>query len=402
MDRGAGEQTTADTALRFATGVERIWRGEAGVAGAVLLAALMPCEAAYRILSGAYHALYTRGVRRQHRVGIPVISVGNISVGGTGKTPVTRWVVEELRRRGARPAVLHGGYAPDEPALHRTWYPDVPVIVGRDRIAGGARAIEAGADVVVLDDGFQHRRLARDLDVVLVAAEGWTARPKLLPRGPWREPPKALHRADIVVVTRRTAPAETASEVASAVRRWAPDATIARVHLRPMGWSRARVYAGNVLVGGDGAPAPDLRGGVASEGTADTLETVGERRADPPAGEVIAVAAIARPGDFVANAVAAGANVVDAVLYRDHHAYDADDVKRIAAVAAGRPIVTTAKDAVKLATLAPELDLWVLEQGVVVEEGAEAIGTRLDALLGRSRRYGTASPTNATIGGTGG
>lgn len=402
MERSAGERATAETALRFATGIERIWRGEAGVAGAVLLAALIPCEAAYRMLAGAHHALYTRGVRRQHRIGIPVISVGNISVGGTGKTPVTRWVVEELRRRGARPAVLHGGYAPDEPALHRAWYPDVPVIVDRDRIAGGARAIEAGAGVVVLDDGFQHRRLARDLDVVLVAAEDWTERPKLLPRGPWRETPKALHRADIVVVTRRTAPVDTAAEVASAVRRWAPDATIARVHLRPAGWSPARVYAGNVEVGREGAPAPDLRGGAASESEADTLETVGDRRSDPPTGEVIAVAAIARPGDFVANAVAAGATVVEAVLYRDHHAYDADDVKRIAAAAAGRPIVTTAKDAVKLATLAPELDLWVLEQGVVVEEGEAAIRSRLDALLGQSRWAGTTSPTNATIAGTGG
>ena len=402
MAGSAGERATADTALRFATGIERIWRGQAGVAGAVLLAALIPCEAAYRVLTGAYHALYTRGVRRQHRIGVPVISVGNISVGGTGKTPVTRWVVEEFRRRGARPAVLHGGYAPDEPALHRAWYPDVPVIVGRDRIAGGARAIEAGADVVVLDDGFQHRRLARELDLVLVAAEGWTARPKLLPRGPWREPPTALHRADIVVVTRRTAPAEAAAEVASAVRRWAPDATIARVHLRPTGWRPARVYAGNMEVGGEGAPAPDLRGGAASEGEFAPLDARVDRGADPPTGEVIAVAAIARPGDFVANAVAAGANVVDAVLYRDHHAYDADDVRRIAVAAAGRPIVTTAKDAVKLATLAPELDLWVLEQGVVVEEGGEAIGTRLDALLERSGRSGAPPPTNATIVGTGG
>jgi len=153
------------------------------------------------------------------------------------------------------------------------------------------------------------------------------------------------------------------------------------------------MYAGNGAFGGEGTKAPDLRGGAASEG---------DRRAEPPSGEVMAVAAIARPGDFVANAVAAGANVVDAVLYRDHHVYDGDDVRRIAAVAAGRPIVTTAKDAVKLATLAPELDLWVLEQGVVVEEGAEAIGSRLDALLGRSRRTGTSSPTNVTVVGTGG
>lgn len=348
---GSGAERMPPSAMpRAATRIERIWRGEAGAGGVLLGAALTPFEIAYRFVAAAYHGAYTAGLRRQHRLAVPVVSVGNIAVGGTGKTPVTRWVVEELRRRGARPAVLHGGYAADEPALHRAWYPDVPVIVERDRAAGGARAIVAGADVVVLDDGFQHRRLTRDLDLVLVAAEDWTSRPRLLPRGPWREPPAALRRADVVVVTRRTATAEVAAEVAAALGRRAPGADFALVHLCPAGWLRSR-------------------------------GPMGMEPGAPPDGEAVAVTAIARPRDFVANAVAAGACVVDTVVYRDHHAYDDADVRRIMDVAAGRPIVTTAKDAVKLMRLAPELDLWILEQGVAIEAGGDALERRLDALV---------------------
>lgn len=349
MVGSVAERESPDATLRAATRIERIWRGEAGPGGAFLAAMLTPFEFAYRIVAGAYHGAYTKGLRRQHRLAVPVVSVGNIAVGGTGKTPVTRWVVEELRRRGARPAVLHGGYAADEPELHRAWYPDVPVVVERDRVAGGARAIAAGADVVVLDDGFQHRRLARDLDLVLVAAEDWTARTRLLPRGPWREPLAALRRADVVVVTRRTATAEAAAEVAAAIGRRVAGVEVAQVHLRPAGWLRSRGRA--------------------------PLDPVGA-----PEGEALAVAAIARPRDFVANAVAAGAKVVDTVVYRDHHAYDEHDVRRIVDAASGRPIVTTAKDAVKLAPLVPELDFWILEQGVTIEAGAHVLERRLDAL----------------------
>ncbi|HEX7120457.1 MAG TPA: tetraacyldisaccharide 4'-kinase [Longimicrobiales bacterium] len=329
------------------TVVERLWRGEAGRAGSLLDLALVPLELAYRAAAGTYHGAYSAGLARRSRLAVPVVSVGNVAVGGTGKTPVTRWIVGELCRRGARPAVLHGGYAPDEPALHRAWYPEVPVVVGRDRAETGARAIEAGADVIVLDDGFQHRRLARDLDVVLVAAEDWVPRPKLLPRGPWREAPRALRRADVVAITRRTASAESAAHVAASVERIAPGAGIVRVHLRPAGWR---------VVGGDaGAPGPE--------------------------GEVVAVAGVGRPRDFVANARTAGAEIACVLVFRDHHAYGGADVRRIREAASGRPIVTTAKDAVKLAPLAPDLDIWILEQDVVIEAGADELARRFDALI---------------------
>lgn len=323
---------------------ERWWAGEAGLAGHLLDLATAPLEAAYRAAIRFRNASYASG-RRSIRVGAPVVSVGNLSVGGAGKTPVTRWLVQWYERRGARPAVLHGGYALDEPELHRAWNPDVPVLVGRDRVASARAAVEGGATILILDDGFQHRRLRRDLDLVLVAAEGWDASPRLLPRGPWREPPTALCRADVVAVTRKTASIEEARRVAAEVSDYTGGVEPVILHLAPSSWRRGAALA-----------------------------------AGPPPGEAVAVAGIAGPELFLENARSAGASLADTLIFRDHHDYDAGDVDRIRMAAAGRPVVTTAKDAVKLAPLAPDLDLWILEQDVIVDAGGDFLAHRLAAL----------------------
>lgn len=334
---------------RLRTEVPRWWRGEAeGALWSGASVALAPAEALYRLAVAARNALYASGLRRSHRVGAPVVSVGNLAVGGTGKTPFARWVAEQLEARGARVAVLHGGYAPDEPALHRAWRPGSLVIAMRDRVAAAQLAIEQGATALVLDDGFQHRRLHRDLDLVLVAAESWTARERLLPRGQWREPRTALARAGAVVVTRKTASEAVARRVALEVSTLAPSAVVARVHLRPSGWR--------------------VRGAAQRAG---------------PAGKVVAVCGVAEPEHFFANACEAGADIAERLVFGDHHTYTAGDLERIIEVASGRPVVTTAKDAVKLRDLDAELELWVLDQDVVVEEGEEALSAALDALLDR-------------------
>ncbi len=334
---------------RLRTEVPRWWRGEAeGALWSGASVALAPAEVLYRLAVGARNALYASGWRRSHRVGAAVVSVGNLAVGGTGKTPIARWVAEELESRGARVAILHGGYAPDEPALHRAWRPGSLVIAMRDRVAAAQLAIEQGATALVLDDGFQHRRLHRDLDLVLVAAENWGARERLLPRGQWREPRTALARAGAVVVTRKTASQAAAQRVALEVSTLAPDAVVARVHLRPSGWR----------VGG------------------------ASRRAGP-VGKVVAVCGVADPEHFFANACQAGADIAERLVFGDHHAYTGGDLERIIEVAGGRPVVTTAKDAVKLRDLDAGLEVWVLDQDVVVEEGNEALSAALDALLDR-------------------
>lgn len=329
----------------IATFVERWWAGEAGLAGRVLDVATFPLEAGYRAAMRVREAWYSREAAVT-RVEVPVISVGNISIGGAGKTPVTRWIAEELRERGVRPAVLHGGYADDEPALHRSWNPDIPVFVGRDRIESARRAIDRGAGALILDDAYQHRRLGRDLDIVLVAAERWDSSPRLLPRGPWREAPRALGRAGLIIVTRKTASIGAARAVADEIARWTESAEPAVVHLAPSSWRRN-----------------------------------GQRTTSAPTEEAVAVAAIASPEEFIQNATEAGAQVVDSVTFRDHHDYASQDVERIVERARGRAIVTTAKDAVKLEAVASELELWVLEQELRLEDGADRIIGRLDALV---------------------
>lgn len=313
-----------------------------GLGGAVL----SPAAVFYGLAIRMYHAAYDAGLFPVRGLGVPVISVGNITVGGAGKTPVTRWVVDRLLDRGRRPGVLHGGYHDDEPALHRLWHPSIPVVAMKDRAAGGSRAVAAGADILVLDDAFQHRRLARDLDMVLVAAELWSDHPALLPRGPWREPPAALRRAGLLCVTRKTAAPDRAADVATAVARAAPGVPVAQMHLHGAGWTNG----------------------------------AGARRTAPPPTAAVAVAGIAGPTAFLDQARGAGAELADVVVLPDHYDYGPDAMGRILARAGERPIVTTAKDAVKLLRdLSPDR-LWVLEQGVTVERGEDLVKDALDAL----------------------
>jgi tetraacyldisaccharide 4'-kinase len=321
----------------------RLWSGEAGAGGRALGVLMLPAAAVYRTAVAARNRAYDAGMLRTHRVEVPVISVGNIAVGGTGKTPFAHWLAVELRGRGRVPAILHGGYAADEPALHRRWAPDIPVIVERDRVAGAAQAIAAGADVVVLDDAFQHRRLHRDLDIVLLAAERWHGgAARLLPRGPWREPASALARADLLVVTRKTASVErarlAAAEAASASGRPA-----VLVQLRASRWQRAGQPAG------------------------------------APAQPAVVVAGLAEPALFVESARAAGAGIAGVLTFADHHEYRARDIDNILAAAAGAPIVTTEKDWTRLDGRLDAAQVWLLVQEVVVEEGA----AELDALIRR-------------------
>lgn len=331
---------------RAAGWARRWWRGEAVPGGRIASAALAPAEALFRGAAAARRRLYRAGLLPRCEPALPIVSVGNLRVGGTGKTPVTRWVAARLVDLGARPAIVHGGYAADEPALLRLWMPDIPVLARRDRCAAVAEAQGRGATVAVLDDAFQHLRVPRALDIVLVAAEHWTVRPRLLPRGPWREGPAALGRADIVVVTRKTAPAEEAERVGAEVARVAPGAALARVRLEARGWRRL------------GARAED-------------------QTSTGPAGPVLLVAAIAEPELFLEGARRAGALVEEALFYPDHHAYTSEDGEEIARRAGGRAVVVTEKDAVKLSGQLGVREVWALLQSVVPEAGEEALMGRL-------------------------
>ncbi|MBW3631289.1 MAG: tetraacyldisaccharide 4'-kinase, partial [Gemmatimonadetes bacterium] len=177
------------------------WSGGHGALGSMLRAATWPAEALFGSVTGARNAGYARGWLRTTQAPIPVVSIGNLTVGGVGKTPFAAWLAGEVARWGRCPAIVLRGYGSDEVQVHAELNPDVPVFVAPRRAIGVAEAARAGRDVAILDDAFQHRALSRDLDVVLVSSESWTDRRRLLPRGPWRESITALRRAGVVVVT---------------------------------------------------------------------------------------------------------------------------------------------------------------------------------------------------------
>lgn len=323
-----------------------VWAGGGGAAGAALRVALAPAEAAYGAIVGARNAAYDRGWLRSERAEVPVISIGNISVGGAGKTPFAAWIARRLREWGRRPAIALRGYGEDEILLHRELNPDVPVFRGKRRVEAAREAAAAGCDAVVLDDAFQHRALARELDIVLVPVEGWEPRPHLVPRGPWRESPRALGRADLIVLTRKSTDAARAAEVEGEVARMHPRKPIVRCALLP---SRLVPLHG---------------------GEAKGIDALAGRK-------VLGVAALAVPEPFIEHLVEAGAEV-DASTYPDHHPFDEDDARDLVEWAGGRMMVVTHKDAVKLRALLPSsVNVYVLEQTVTIESGADALDAAL-------------------------
>jgi tetraacyldisaccharide 4'-kinase len=182
---------------------------------------LWPLAAIFGVGVATRRALYASGLLHSAKVGVPVVVVGNLTVGGTGKTPVAAWLARELTRRGRRVGVVLRGYggkhsgrvrvvaADDDPAdvgdealLHARLRPHV-VVIGADRVAAARVAEEEGAEVVVCDDGLQHLGLARDYEIVVVDAARGFGNGLLLPAGPLREPARRLERADAVVLTRR-------------------------------------------------------------------------------------------------------------------------------------------------------------------------------------------------------
>lgn len=331
---------------------ERVWSGTSVLARTARLA-LAPFEGAYRGLVALRGGLYDVGLLPSRATALPAISIGNLSVGGTGKTPFAAHVAAELRERGARPAIVLRGYGGDEPLVHATLNPGVPVVVSADRVAGVARARILGADVAVLDDAFQHRRAQRLVDVVLVSADRWTDARRLLPAGPWRESARALRRATMAVVTRKAASPEDAERVREALIAVAPSLPVAVAHL----------MAGELrqAAGPGSQPVSTLQGA-----------------------RVHVIAAIGDPTAFLRQLEASGAIVAGTAIYPDHHPFTENEVTRIALGAGDAALVLcTLKDAVKIAPHWPAgaARLWYVSQQVVVEREAGALSALLDGLL---------------------
>jgi len=332
----------------------------ASVLRAALSAAAVPYSGAMRIRRWAYR----KGLLRSHQADAAVICVGNLTTGGTGKTPMVAWVVDRLKEARRFPAVLTRGYGAvegrsDEAELLRKLC-DVEVIVDADRVAGARAAVAGGADVCVMDDGFQHRRLRRDLDIVLVDAELPCGYGRCLPRGLLREPATALRDAGAVVITRSDrVGSERLAELREMLAPLAPGAAMATAAHKP-----------TAVIDEDARAQP--------------LEALAGRK-------VFAFCGIARPGQFFDTLAGLHARPVGRLALADHVAYTPAVCERIAAAArrAEAPLlVTTQKDRVKLEGAALPGTLWTLAMEMDVLDGrAELIET-----LERAAGFGRGRP----------
>lgn len=313
-------------------------------------AALLPASGLWRLGMGLREMAFRRGWRASHTLPLPAVAVGNLTVGGSGKTPIASWIAAHYVSRGVRPGILLRGYGADEVLVHRHDVPQAIVVANPDRVAGAAAAAADGARVLVLDDAYQRLDVRRDLNVLVISAETTRAVRWPLPAGPWREGWGALDRADVVIVTRKRASREAAIALAAeAARRGGVPTAIIHLGLHHL----------EGLVSGRRQPMDTLQG----------------RR-------VVAATAIADPDAFVAQVKASGAQV-QVATWRDHHDFRDEDVAWLARAARkAEHVVLTAKDAVKLRdrwpASAPEPLVAILN--VQVEAGGDALVAALDAV----------------------
>lgn len=315
--------------------------------------ALVPFAGGYRAVMGMRALAYRTGALRRRRPALRTVAVGNLSVGGTGKTPFCLWMAERYVSQGVRPAVLLRGVGGDETLFYRQRLVGGTVVVGADRLAGARRARSAGARVAVLDDAFQRLDLVPDLNVVLVSVESLAAPSWMVPAGPWRERWSALRRADLIVVTRKAAPAEASSRLARRLRAQYPEIPVVRASFELACFEGLRSGA---------AESPGMLAG---------------RR-------LIAACGIADPDSFAAQLRAFGASV-RLRAWPDHHPFGPADVKvLLQAMDLADYVVVTEKDAVKLRALwpkeGPEPLVGALD--VAWDEGLPLVAAALDAVAG--------------------
>jgi tetraacyldisaccharide 4'-kinase len=297
----------------------------------------------YRVAIGVRNTLYNWRVLRSHRAAVTVVSIGNLTTGGTGKTPLVVWLVKYLQGKGLRVAILTRGYksvetrrvctahgdmkvgnahpTDDEPAELASACPEVPVIVNADRVAGASEAIRHhDVQVLVMDDGFQHRRLARDLDIVAIDATVPFGSGHLLPAGLLREPLSGLRRAHAVVLTRSDqVDQETLEQTEATIHRVNPSLVVARaIH----------------------APA--------------AVELANGKRLDPTEladKRIFAFCGLGNPGAFFQTLQACGCHLIGQRVFNDHHHYSDSDIADLYARAqssGAELLLTTQKDWTKV------------------------------------------------------
>lgn len=345
-------------------GVLAAWEGSPGSPAwaRALTGGLAPLGAAYGAVMAVRRRRHEVGKSRAERIPAPVVSVGNLTLGGTGKTPAVAWLLEKLLAGGRKPAVVSRGYggrprdvmvvgdgkgarmpappAADEAAMLARRYPALPVLTGADRSFVARKAVEEfGADVVLLDDGFQHLALARQMDLVLLRGERPFGNGRVTPAGALREPVSALRCADAVLVT-----GECAARTRDEIRSLAPNAPVFAGSLEPHSLWDAR---------GESAGLPDALAGA----------------------RVVAVSGLGNPRAFERTLESLRVEALAHHAYPDHAHYAlADGVRLISSLrkTGADFILTTEKDGVKLAPLLRGAPLRILRVVMRIDEDAEA------------------------------
>lgn len=313
--------------------------------------ALLPASGLWRGAMAVRELAYRRGWLGVADLPLPSVAVGNLTVGGSGKTPIAIWIAQYYVSRGLVPGILLRGYGGDEVLVHQQAVPEACVVADPDRAVGAERAMARGAEVLVLDDAYQRLDVRRDLNIAVVSAETTRAVRWSLPAGPWREGLHALDRADAVIVTRKRATSEAAMTLAADLeRRVAGPVAVAHLGLRYL----------EGMVSGNRRPAAELAGK-----------------------RVVAASGIADPDAFVAQTKATGA-AVQVATWKDHHDYRDEDVAWLAhAARRADHVVITQKDAVKLRNRWPSSvpEPLVAMLDLEWEDGGDEIVAALDAVV---------------------
>lgn len=331
-----------------------------GFVAAVVRGLLSIVEIPYSIVVGIRNRRFDRDATRVHRVAVPVISVGNLTLGGTGKTPVVAWLARWFRERDVRVCIVSRGYGAKDGQLNdearelESRLPDVPHLQNPDRVAAATVAIEElETQLIILDDGFQHRRIHRDLNILLVDATEPFGFDHVFPRGTLREPLTGAVRADIVAITKceHTA-ADRLVEIESHYQQLAPRATFVRMEQRP-----------KRLLSSSGAERP-------------LSELFGRRTA--------VFCAIGNPSAFRSTLDDCGCEVVAFREFPDHHDFDRSDIESILRWAdEARPelLICTHKDLVKInVDRLGEYPLYALAIDVDVIDGLAELESRLQQI----------------------
>jgi len=339
--------------------------------GAVLTVArggLHLAAAAYGMGVRARNCLYDLNIRKAHAAGVPVISVGNITAGGTGKTPFVAWLARLMAIHKMRPAILSRGYGrhehlgvDDENAMLAQHLADIPIVVDPDRVRGAQTALrEHDAELLILDDGFQHRRIARDLDIVLIDAVWPFGGGHLLPRGLLREPLGQLARSGFIVVTR--------SGLVSTRDRQAIKEQLAHAARGvPVAFCDCTIEGIRPLHGEVPAPHPQ----------------------DLASGQWAAFCGIGNPEGFRLTLERAGCSPAPFTVFPDHERYALAQIDRILAEAQKvgcTGILTTEKDAVKVEKLLPkpsQVPIYTVQTALEFQEGSDALTAAILSAVGR-------------------